>query len=458
MHFPLLYIEEIIPLHLFVSSRSPFFIIMFSIILLLLYTIMVMVALSRLFSHSRSTRKKAYLVEFSCYKPDSSTKCSNEAMIERMRCYVPNYTEDTLNFIREVSEVCGLGSSTYVPKALLKEPPFPCLAEARKEAEAVMFGAVDELLAKAKVKAEEIGIVVVNCSLFNPVPSLADMIVNRYKLKETVLNYNISGMGCSAGLHVIGLVKHLLQVHENSYALVVSTENITENLYLGNESSMLAANCLFRVGGAATLLSNRPKHAKYELIHTVHTNIASSDLAYGCIFHDEDSEGQKGIVITKDLLVEASKALTANLTTLGRKILLIAANNYLLRKKPYMIPNLRMDHFFPHPGGKPVLDALQRTLNLKARDVEAARMTLYRFGNTSSSSIWYELAYSEAKGRIKKGDLVWQMAYGSGFKCSSVIWRAIAAVDRWEICNAWSDEIDEFPVSLDPCKTTNYFC
>ena len=43
----------------------------------------------------------------------------------------------------------------------------------------------------------------------------------------------------------------------NSTCLVVSTENVTQNWYFGNERSMLIANCLFRAGGAAVLLSNR---------------------------------------------------------------------------------------------------------------------------------------------------------------------------------------------------------
>jgi len=47
------------------------------------------------------------------------------------------------------------------------------------------------------------------------------------------------------------------QVYPNSTALVVSTENITQNWYFGNDRAMLIPNCLFRVGGAAVLLSNK---------------------------------------------------------------------------------------------------------------------------------------------------------------------------------------------------------
>lgn len=103
-----------------------------------------------------------------------------------------------------------------------------------------------------------------------------------------------------------------------------------------------------------------------------------------------------------------------------------------------------------------MLDGLQSSLGLSDACMEAPRMTLYRFGNTSSSSIWYEMAYAEAKGRMKIGDRVWQIAFGSGFKCSSVIWKAIRSIGK-EKANPWADEIEKYPVDLGKTAPFGYF-
>ena len=43
-------------------------------------------------------------------------------------------------------------------------------------------------------------------------------------------------------------------------------------------------------------------------------------------------------------------------------------------------------------------------------------------GNTSSSSIWYELRYIEENMSLKRGHKILQLAFGSGFKCNSAVW------------------------------------
>ena len=60
--------------------------------------------------------------------------------------------------------------------------------------------------------AAQIDILVVNCSLFNPTPSLSAMIVNHFKMRSNTITYNLGGMGCSAGVIAIGLAREQLQV------------------------------------------------------------------------------------------------------------------------------------------------------------------------------------------------------------------------------------------------------
>ncbi|EAZ22163.1 hypothetical protein OsJ_05826 [Oryza sativa Japonica Group] len=408
--------------------------------------------------------RPVYLVDFACYKPPPERRCSRDAF---MRCsrLAGCFTAASLDFQRRIVERSGLGDDTYLPAAVLREPPNPSMAEARREAEAVMFGAVDDLLAKTGVSAKEIGVLVVNCSLFNPTPSLSAMVVNHYKLRGNIVSYNLGGMGCSAGLLAIDLAKDLLQVHRNSYALVISMENITLNWYSGNDRSMLVSNCLFRMGGAAILLSNRwseRRRSKYELVHTVRTHKGGDDKCFGCVTQEEDGEGNVGVALSKDLMAVAGDALKTNITTLGPLVLplseqllfmaTLVAKKLLKMKnvKPY-IPDFKLafEHFCVHAGGRAVLDEIEKNLSLGEWQMEPSRMTLYRFGNTSSSSLWYELAYSEAKGRVRRRDRVWQIAFGSGFKCNSAVWRALRSVDPEEEAlkkNPWMDEIDRFPV------------
>lgn len=191
------------------------------------------------------------------------------------------------------------------------------------------------------------------------------------------------------------------------------------------------------------------------------------------MYQQEDDQRIKGLSISRDLMEVGGHALKANITTLGPLVLpfseqllffatLIYRNLFGSNKtpksttatstststKPY-IPDYKLafNHFCIHAASKVVLDELQKNLELTEGNVEASRAVLHRFGNTSSSSIWYELAYLEAKGRVRRGDKIWQLAFGSGFKCNSAVWRAMKRV-RKPAKNPWADCVDRYPVQL----------
>ncbi|CAH9104037.1 unnamed protein product [Cuscuta europaea] len=407
--------------------------------------------------------RNVYLVDFACYKPNSDLMCPTELYLERSRI-AKVFTEENLGFQKKILERSGLGQKTYFPQSIMSMPAKPSLTQAENEAKIVIFGCIDELLSKTGVEGKDIGIVVVNCSLFSSNPSLSAMVVNHYKLNSNVKSFNLSGMGCSAGLISIDLAKHLLQVTPDTCALVISLEVQALNGYYGNDRSMLMSNCIFRLGGAAVLLSNRSsdrRRSKYKLVHAIRTNKGADDNSYSCVFLKEDDAGLVGVSLSKDLMAVAGEALKMNITTLGPLVLPVSeqlmffltlvARKLLVKSKkkikPY-IPDFKLafEHFCIHAGGKAVLDAIEKSLELGEWHMEPSRMTLYRFGNTSSSSLWYELAYTEGKGRIRKGDRVWQIAFGSGFKCNSTVWRALKNVNAAKEKSPWMDEIDQFPV------------
>ncbi|CAM8932457.1 unnamed protein product [Rhodiola kirilowii] len=408
-----------------------------------------------------------YLVDYSCYRPPEHLQVTYNKFMSHSNL-IPDFNESSLEFQRKILERSGLGEETYLPDALHSIPPKPSMAAARAEAEQVMFSALDNLFANTGVKPKDIGILVVNCSLFNPTPSLSAMIVNKYKLRGNIRSFNLGGMGCSAGVISIDLAKDLLQVHRNTYALVVSTENITQNWYFGNNKAMLLPNCLFRVGGAALLLSNKSvdkRRAKYRLRHVVRTHRGADDKAFRCVYQEEDDNGKVGVSLSKDLMVIAGGTLKTNITTLGPLVLplseqllffatLVAKKLFNEKVKPY-IPDFKLafEHFCIHAGGRAVIDELEKNLQLSPQHVEASRMTLHRFGNTSSSSIWYELAYTEAKGRMRRGNRVWQIAFGSGFKCNSAVWEAMRHV-KPSVNSPWADCVDKYPVEIAAQRTS----
>lgn len=406
--------------------------------------------------------RPVYLVDFCSYKPPDSNICTKKFFMQQSSL-VDSFKKESLEFQRKILERSGLGESTYLPEAVFSTPPNISVESARKEAEVVMFGAVDGLLAKTCIKPKDIGILIVNCSLFNPTPSLAAMIVNHYKLRGNIVSYNLAGMGCSAGVIAVDLAKKLLQVLPSSYALVITTENITQNWYLGNDRSKLVSNCIFRMGGAALLLSNKffdRIKSKYQLVNTVRTHKGADDKCFRCVYQEEDTEGKIGVTLSKEVMAVAGDALKTNITTLGPLVLpmseqllffatLVGRKVFKMKIKPY-IPDFKLafEHFCIHAGGRAVLDALENNLQLSEWHMEPSRMTLYRFGNTSSSSLYYELAYAEAKGRIRRRDRLWQIAFGSGFKCNSAVWKALRTIKPGDKYNPWTAEIDKFPVDI----------
>ena len=106
----------------------------------------------------------------------------------------------------------------YFPPGLLSYPPDLSMQSARSEAEFVFCNALDSLFASTGIKPRDVDILIVNCSLFAPTPSLAAMIMNKYKMREDVDSYNLSGM--------VGIERK----HEQTHAQTTHSHRASERL------------------------------------------------------------------------------------------------------------------------------------------------------------------------------------------------------------------------------------
>ncbi|KAJ4891210.1 3-ketoacyl-CoA synthase 12 [Raphanus sativus] len=418
--------------------------------------------------------KDCYILDYQCHKPSDdrmvSTHFSGEIIHRNKNLGLEEY-----KFLLKAIVSSGIGEQTYAPRLVFEgREERPTLQDGISEMEEFYVDTIGKLLERQQISPKEVDILVVNVSMLTSMPSLPSRIINHYKMREDIKVFNLTGMGCSASLISVDIVKNIFKSYPNKLALVATSESLSPNWYSGNNRSMILANCLFRSGGAAILLTNKRslrKKAMFKLKCLVRTHHGAREESYNCCIQAEDKQGRVGFYLGKNLPKAATRALVDNLKVIAPKILpvteLLRFMSKLFIKKIKMRQNpskgstnilpgtpikaginfkTGIEHFCIHTGGKAVIDGIQHSLDLTDYDIEPARMTLYRFGNTSASSLWYVLAYMEAKKRLKRGDRVFMISFGAGFKCNSCVWEVLRDLTIGESKeNVWNHCINDFP-------------
>jgi len=224
-----------------------------------------------------------------------------------------------------------------------------------------------ERLAPA-VDARRVTHLLITCCTGLSAPGLDLEIIDRCGLKPSVERTILGFMGCYAAINALRLARHIVRSEPDACVLIVSLELCTLHLKETTDLEEILSFLLWGDGSAACLVTAEPTGFALDSFRTILTPNTRELITWNIrdAGFDMRLSGQVPNAIHDALLANASGMLDE-----------ASADS--------------IDLWAVHPGGRSVLDAVERALRLDPAALAASREVLRRFGNMSSATVLFVL-------------------------------------------------------------------
>ena len=224
-------------------------------------------------------------------------------------------------------------------------------------------------------------------------PGIDIMLMQSLNLRPNLVRTSVNFMGCYAAIHGLKIADAFVKQDPNAKVLVVCVELCTLHFQREKTQDNLIANLLFADGAAAVLVSNLPTGFK---INSFYSKIAT-----------------KGIT---DMAWQVSS--TGFLMTLSTYVPdIIEEEIKVFLEEASVHSEAKISHYAIHPGGKKIIEAIQKSLNLSTENVQNSLDVLQNFGNMSSPTILFVL--KKIMDTANKNENVFGVAFGPGLTMES---------------------------------------
>ena len=232
-------------------------------------------------------------------------------------------------------------------------------------------------------------LVLASCTGF-VAPGIDQIIARRLGLVASVERLLIGFMGCYAAVAALRSARHIVRSDPAARVLVVTVELSTLHLQQTADLEPLLAMLQFGDGAAAALVSAEPNG--FAIGQPFASTLADShDLIRWAITDEGFVMHLSGEVPGRIAAALADGALAAT-----------ATGGHL----PHAV-----DGWAVHAGGRSILDAVERTMELPGHALDASRGVLAAYGNMSSATLMFVLAQLLAGPPIMRGVA---LAFGPG--------------------------------------------
>jgi predicted naringenin-chalcone synthase len=231
--------------------------------------------------------------------------------------------------------------------------------------------AVDEL----EIDPADIGTVITSNYYSLGGPTLAHRLLSHYEMDPSTDKYHVLGVGCASAVPLFKLAGQALRDHPDKHALVVAADSITGFLTPvaeEDERAKIVGSSLFGDGCAAALLTAGSSNGAPAVAGTRVHQVGETLDAVAFQLRADDSYmfiGQELPVIAEEQLAGLVDSFLADHT----------------------LERADIDHWLIHPGGRGIIEGVQRGLSLQDEDVSISTGVLADFGNMGTPSSFYVL-------------------------------------------------------------------
>lgn len=241
-------------------------------------------------------------------------------------------------------------------------------------------------------------------------PGLDFQTVEHLGLRTDVERTVIGFMGCYAAINGLKQARHIVRSEPSARVLMVNLELCTLHLQETADLEQVLSFLVFADGCAASLISADP------------TGFALSSFRAILIPATENLITWKIGGGGFDMLLsgQVPGAIGKALEQIGSEVLTNPAPPS--PSAPATVAPAGIDLWAVHPGGKSVLDAVERGLNLPANALNCSREILNLYGNMSSATVMFVLERLLAEAR--PGDRGCAMSFGPGLTAETMLFQA----------------------------------
>ena len=285
--------------------------------------------------------------------------------------------------------------------------PFPSLEERmrwyQQHAATLSLKAIHRCLDGKCTSRDITHLITVSCTGMSA-PGLDLELVEALGLPQEVFRTSINFMGCYAAVHALKLA-HALAAAPRTRVLIVCTELCTLHFQQGPGLDNMLSSLLFSDGSAAAL-------------------VLSDDLA-----------GEKNGLRIKDfyseIVPEGKNAMTWGLSSTGFQMTLTGYVADLIRADFAALVGRALDKsgvsrqqvngWCIHPGGKKILEAIEKSLSLSNGELDPSYSVLRQYGNMSSPTILFVLQRMMENLRYSQPNCILGAAFGPGLTMETFV-------------------------------------